>query len=76
MHGNYHKLRPFRFLNGFLFSKENNYIEAKNIQWYSNFLWELKKMNVKFHKAISYTLNFQNFPCVITLLVKFDIHFL
>ena len=33
-------------------------------------------MNVKFHKMTSYTLNFQNFTCVFTILVKFDIHFL
>ena len=33
-------------------------------------------MNVKFHKITSYTWNFQNFTCVITILVKFDIHFL
>ena len=32
-------------------------------------------MNVKFHKITSYTWNFQNFSCV-TILVKFDIHFL
>ena len=35
-----------------------------------------EKMNVKFHRITSYTLNFQNFSCVITILVKFDIHFL
>ena len=33
-------------------------------------------MNVKFHKITSYTSNFQNFTCVITILVKFEIHFL
>ena len=33
-------------------------------------------MNVKFHGITSYTWNFQNFKCVITILVKFDIHFL
>ena len=33
-------------------------------------------MNVKFHRITSYTWNFQNFTCVITILVKFDIHFL
>ena len=33
-------------------------------------------MNVKFHKITSYTWNFQNFTCVFTILVKFDIHFL
>ena len=33
-------------------------------------------MNVKFHRITSYTWNFQNFKCVITILVKFDIHFL
>ena len=33
-------------------------------------------MNVKFHKITSYTWNFQNFTCVFTFLVKFDIHFL
>ena len=30
----------------------------------------------KFHRITSYTWNFQNFKCVITILVKFDIHFL
>ena len=33
-------------------------------------------MNIKFHRITSYTWNFQNFSCVITILVKFDIHFL
>ena len=33
-------------------------------------------MNVIFHRITSYTWNFQNFTCVITILVKFDIHFL
>ena len=33
-------------------------------------------MNVKFHRITSYTLNFQNFAFVITILVKFDCHFL
>ena len=33
-------------------------------------------MDVKFHKVTSYTRNFQNFTCVITIVVKFDIHFL
>ena len=33
-------------------------------------------MNVKFHRTTSYTWNFQNFTCVITILAKFDIHFL
>ena len=33
-------------------------------------------MNVKFHKVTPYTGNFQNFTYVITILVKFDIHFL
>ena len=33
-------------------------------------------MNVKFHKVTSYTGKFQNFTYVITILVKFDIHFL
>ena len=33
-------------------------------------------MNVKFCKITSYTWNFQNFTCVITILVKYDIHFL
>ena len=28
------------------------------------------------HKMTSYTWNFQNFTCVFTILVKFDIHFL
>ena len=32
-------------------------------------------MNVKFHKITSYTSNFQNFTCVFTILVKFDIYF-
>ena len=41
-----------------------------------NFLWEPEKMNVKFQKITSYTLNFQNFTCVFTILVKFDIRFL
>ena len=33
-------------------------------------------MNVKCHKVTSYTRNFQNFTYVITILVKFDIHFI
>ena len=33
-------------------------------------------MDVKFHKITSYMLNFQNFTCVFTILVKFDIRFL
>ena len=33
-------------------------------------------MNVKFHKITSYTWNFQNFTCILTILVKFDIPFL
>ena len=33
-------------------------------------------MNVKFHRITSYTWNFLNFTCVITILVKFGIHFL
>ena len=33
-------------------------------------------MNVKLHGITSYTWNFQNFKCVIKILVKFDIHFL
>ena len=33
-------------------------------------------MNVKFQKITYYTLNFQKFTCVFTILVKFDIHFL
>ena len=33
-------------------------------------------MNVKFHKITSYTWNFQNFTCVFTILVNFDIYFL
>ena len=37
---------------------------------------EPQKMNVKFHRNTSYTWNFQNFTCVITILVKFEIHFL
>jgi len=37
---------------------------------------EPEKMNVKFHRITSYTRNFQNFSCVITILVKFDVHFL
>ena len=32
-------------------------------------------MNVEFDKITFYTWNFQNFTCVITILVKFDIHF-
>ena len=35
-----------------------------------------EKMNVKFYKTTSYTLNFQNSTCVFTILVKYDIHFL
>ena len=31
-------------------------------------------MNVKFHKITPYTLNFQNFTCVFTILTKFEIH--
>ena len=41
-----------------------------------NFLWEPEKINVNFHKNTSYTWNFQNFTCVFTILVKFDINFL
>ena len=33
-------------------------------------------MNVKFHKITSYTMNVQNFTCIFTILVKFDIQFL
>ena len=33
-------------------------------------------MKVKFHRIPSYAWNFQNFTCVFTILVKFDIHFL
>ena len=33
-------------------------------------------MNIKFHQITPYTLNFQNFTCVFTILTKFDIHFL
>ena len=33
-------------------------------------------MNVIFHRITSYTWHFQNFTCVITILLKFDIHFL
>ena len=33
-------------------------------------------MNAKFHRITPYTWNFQNFNSVITILVKFDIHFL
>ena len=33
-------------------------------------------MKVKQVKITSYTLNFQNFTCIITILVKFDIYFL
>ena len=41
-----------------------------------NFLREgPEKANVKFHKMTSYTKNFQNFTCVFTILVKFDIYF-
>ena len=32
-------------------------------------------MNVKFHKITSYSWNFQNFTCIFTILVKFDIPF-
>ena len=39
-------------------------------------LWKPEKMNVKVHKITSYIWNFQNFSCVFTILVKFDIHFL
>ena len=38
-------------------------------------LWEPEKMNVKCHKVTSYIRNFQNFTCVFTILVKFDIIF-
>ena len=41
-----------------------------------NFWWEPEKKNDKFHKITSYTWNFQNFTCLFTILVKFDIHFL
>ena len=44
-----------------------------------NFQWTktlYQKINVKFHKMISYTWNFLNFTCVFTILVKFDIYFL
>ena len=44
-----------------------------------NFQWTktlYQKINVKFHKIISYTWNFLNFTCVCTILVKFDIYFL
>ena len=41
------------------------------------FLWELEKMNVKFHKITpSYSCDFQNFNRVFTILLKVDIHFL
>ena len=33
-------------------------------------------MNVKFHRVTSYTWNLKNFTYVITILVKFDFHFL
>ena len=33
-------------------------------------------MNVTFHTITPHTLNFQNFACVFTILVKFDICFL
>ena len=33
-------------------------------------------MNVKFIKITPYTLNLQNFNWVLTILVKFEIHFL
>ena len=33
-------------------------------------------MKVKFHTITPYTLNFQNFTCVFTILEKFDIRFL
>ena len=38
-----------------------------------NFLWEPKKIHVKLYKM---TCNFQNFTCVFTIIVKFDIRFL
>ena len=41
-----------------------------------NLLREPEKINVKFYKMTSYTWNFQNFTCVFTILVKFDIYFL
>ena len=41
-----------------------------------NFLLEPEKMNVKFHKITSYTLNFQYFTFVFTILMKYDIYFL
>ena len=41
-----------------------------------NFSREPEKMNVKFHKIICYTWNFQNLTCVFTILVKFDFYFL
>ena len=33
-------------------------------------------MNVKIHKITSFTSDFQNFTSVVTILEKFDIHFL
>ena len=41
-----------------------------------NFQWELEQMNVKIHKIASYTWNVQNFTCVFSIFVKFDIYFL
>ena len=41
-----------------------------------NFSWEPEKRNVQFDKITSYKRNFRNFTCVITILVKFVIHFL
>ena len=35
-----------------------------------------RENKVKFHKMTSYTWNFQNFTCVFTIIVKFDIYFL
>ena len=41
-----------------------------------NFSLEPKKRNFKFHKKTPYTWYFQNFICVFTFRVKYDIYFL
>ena len=37
---------------------------------------EAREKDVKFRRITFYTCHFQNFTCVIKILVKFDIHFL
>ena len=51
--------------------------DLKHIVFFLTFFifWEPEKMNVKVHK-LHLTRNFQTFSCVLTILVKFDIHFL